>query len=530
MVASRASVGRDRVNQDAVDILVVGAGPSGLALALQAHTYGARVRIIEQRPELFRPSRAMIMHPRTLEALRPLGVTDDLLEHADVAPTVDVHLGSRTFSVRLGDFGLQGSAFPRPILLGQTVVETVLSQALMNRGVEVQRGSRLVGLAQGDGLIRGTVRHATGEETISVRHLAGCDGGNSTVRTLSGIGWQGGPYAEEVILADLELDGAVTVGAAHVFAAREGLLFLFPIGERAPWRLLATRAASRDDIALGHFGPAVDRQDLQAMLDSAGWQTTIRAAPWSARVRLNHRLAVTFRHGHVFLVGEAAHAHSPAGGQGMNTGVQDALNLGWKLAFLSETNMPSSDDGPLINSYDFERRPTARRVVAMTHLMFWGEAGTGPAPSLLRGVLSRTAAPLLPLLLRRRFVAAGIWLLAQFWVHYRRSPLSKDLAPDLGRRMRPGDRVPDSSVMTDLGQIRLQQLLADPGLHVLLQRDAPRLDSTAFGSWVRIHRIRNWPGSGALVVRPDGYVGFRSEHVKSEQLTRWLALATGGRG
>ncbi|HSU35724.1 MAG TPA: FAD-dependent monooxygenase [Propionibacteriaceae bacterium] len=518
------------MSEDQIDVLVVGAGPSGLALALQVQAYGARVRIVEQRAELFRPSRAMIMHSRTLEALRPLGVTNDLLAGADVAPRVDLHLGSRTLSVRLGDFGLGGSPFPRPILLRQSDVEAVLSQALLDRGVAVERGSELVGLAERDGLVRAQVRSAAGEEAIACRFLAGCDGGNSTVRNLARIGWRGGPYAEEVILADLELAGEVSLGAAQVVAARPGLLFLFPLGERAPWRLLATRAASRRAIPLGHMGPAVDRHDLQALLDSAGLPAAIRAAPWSAQVTLNHRLADTFRQGRIFLVGEAAHAHSPAGGQGMNTGVQDALNLGWKLAFLSRSDSPGSPDGPLICSYDLERRPTARRVLAMTHLMFWGEAGTGPAPSFLRGVLAPAAAPLLPLLLRRRFVAAGIWLLTQFWVHYRRSPLSTNLAPDRGRRMRPGDRVPDMSVITDQGQIQLQQLLADPGLHVLLQRDAIRVDSTAFGPWVHVHRIRNWPGSGALIVRPDGYVGFRSGLVKDEQLTRWLALATGRQG
>ena len=530
MVAAGDAADRARVNEDPVDVLVVGAGPAGLTLALQAHAYGARVRIVEQRPELFRPSRAMIMHPRTLETLRPLGVTDDLLARADVAPTVDFHLGSRTVPVRLGDFGLGGSAFPRPILLGQSVVEAVLSRALTDRGVEIERGCRLVGMDQGDGMVRGTISSNAGEEAIACRFLAGCDGGSSTVRTRTGIRWRGGPYAEEVILADLELDGDVTAGSAQVFAGRAGLLFLFPLGERASWRLLATRAASLHHIPLGQFGPEIDPHDLQTLLNSAGVPAAIRAAPWSAHVRLNHRIAGTFRQGRIFLVGEAAHAHSPAGGQGMNTAIQDALNLGWKLAFLIGSDSASRTDGPLIRSYDLERRPTARRVLAMTHLMFWGEAGTGPAPSFLRGVLAPTAAPLLPLLLRRRVLAAGIWLLAQSWVDYRRSPLSTDLAPDLGRRMRPGYRVPDMPVTTDQGQIQLHQLLADPGLHVLLQRDATRLEDASFGSHVRIHRIRSWPGCGALVVRPDGYIGFRSKHVEPDQLTRWLALATGRQG
>ena len=285
------------MNTEPVDILVVGAGPSGLALALQAQAYGARVRIVEQRPGPFRPSRAMIMHPRTLEALRPLGVTDDLLSCADVAPGVDLHLGARTVRVRLGDFGVSGSAFPRPILLGQSTVEDVLSKSLTERGVEVERGRRLVGVGQDDSLAWGMVRSEAGEERIACRFLAGCDGGSSTVRTLSRIGWRGRPYAQEVILADLELAGDVTAGVAQVVAARDGLLFLFPLGERAPWRLLATRAASQRDIPLGHFGPAVDREDLQALFGSVGLSAIVRTSPWSARVRLDRMADTSARAG-----------------------------------------------------------------------------------------------------------------------------------------------------------------------------------------------------------------------------------------
>jgi 2-polyprenyl-6-methoxyphenol hydroxylase-like FAD-dependent oxidoreductase len=518
------------VSTDPVDVLVVGAGPTGLALALQAQAHGARVRIVEQRPEMARPSRAMIMHPRTLEVLRPLGVTDDLLARAEVAPEVDLHLGSRTVPVRLGDFAVRGSAFPRPILLGQSTVEAVLSQSLTARGVEVERGSTLVGVEQHGGLAWGTVRRDAGEDRIGCRFLAGCDGANSTVRTVSRIGWSGGPYAQEVVLADLEIDGDLTAGAAQVVAARGGLLFLFPLGERAPWRLLATRAASSHDTPLGQFGPVVDRESLQALLCSAGLPILIRKSPWSAQLRLNHRMADRYRQGRVLLVGEAAHAHSPAGGQGMNTGIQDAINLGWKLAFLSRNDGPDGLDGPLLCSYERERRPAARRVLAMTHLMFWAEAGTGPVPSFLRGVFAPCAAALLPLLLRRRIVAAGIWLLAQFWVNYRRSPLSMDSAPELGSWLRPGDRVPDTPVTSEQGQTRLQELLAHPGLHVLLQRDAIGFDGASVGPCVSVHRIRSWPGAGALVVRPDGYVGFRSAHADGAELTRWLELAAGRQG
>ena len=152
----------------------------------------------------------------------------------------------------------------------------------------------------------------------------------------------------------------------------------------------------------------------------AGLGAQITSLAWSARVRLQHRIAERFRQGRLFLAGDAAHAYSPATGQGMNAAIQDAANLGWKLAFAASQ---PGDSAALLDSYDRERRPVARQVLAMTHLAFWGEASTGRLPSLLRGTLAPLAAPVMPALMgRRHLVAAGIRLLSQLAVSYRGSP------------------------------------------------------------------------------------------------------------
>ena len=404
---------------EASDILVAGAGPAGLTLALQAHDHGAVVRVIDRRPEAARPSRALILHPRTLEVLRPLGVAQDLLARADIAPRADLRLGSRTVRVTLAGLALPDTAFPHLSLIRQTDVERVLAQALADRGVQVERDTELARVRDGSDGVRAVLRSPAGTEEVLSGFVAGCDGPASTVRAQAGIGWPGRRYPVEVILADAELEGDLADDAACVVAGRRGLLFLFRLGEQAPWRLLATRPAGSDPLPPGQFGPAVPAAELQALMDEAGLDVQLTWLAWSSRIGLQHRVAGRFCHGRLFLAGDAAHAYSPATGQGMNAAIQDAANLGWKLAFAAAR--PSR--GPLLDSYDAERRPVARQVLAMTHLAFWAEASTGPVASAFRGRLVPLAAPVVPALTRRRrLVAEGIRLLSQLRVSYRDSP------------------------------------------------------------------------------------------------------------
>ena len=175
------------------DVLVAGAGPAGLALALQAHGHGARVRVIDRRLEPFRPSRALILHPRTLEVLRPLGVTQALLAKADVRPTADLHAGNRVVQVRLTDLALPDTAFPYITLIRQLDVETVLAQALADRGIKVEYGTELVSALDAPDAARAVLRTGGRASEADFAFIAGCDGPASAVRTLSGIGWPGCP-------------------------------------------------------------------------------------------------------------------------------------------------------------------------------------------------------------------------------------------------------------------------------------------------------------------------------------------------
>ena len=541
--------GRQGATAD-TDVLVVGAGPAGLATALQAHAHGATVRVVDRREHRARPSRAMMLHARALEGLRPLGVTDELLNRADTTPEARIHLGRRVIEARMGHADLPDTAFPHLTLVRQADVEDVLWQALQARGVPVDWGvefrglgrerSLAEGLPSGAGMVHAQLHGAGGNDARdhsghhSSRFLAGCDGQSSTVRSFTGAQWRGGPYRVEAVLADVELDGPLDPGLLHVAVGSAGLAFLFALGEGATWRMLATRPAlPQPGARFGQLGPPVPPQEVARLLRESGLGAAVRDVRWSAQVPLQHRLASTFGSNPLFLAGDAAHAHSPAGGQGMNNGILDGLNLGWKLGFASTAGRPLPE---LLETYGQERRLAARQVLALTHVIFFGEASPHPVARLARSLLPAFA-PVLPLLLRRQWLASrGIRLLAQPFVRYRTSAISRDGTPRAGRWPRPGERLPDAEVTVDGRPARLHELTAAPGIHLLLERDAgpgalgeDGEDRTlrvvaGRGSLLHVHRLDSHPGRGIVAVRPDGYVGFRCGEPDPAQLRAWLRL------
>jgi len=278
------------------------------------------------------------------------------------------------------------------------------------------------------------------------------------------------------------------------------LLFVFALGERAPWRVLATRGPTG---AGRHSPPGCE--ELQRLLDASGLRARVGRVAWSDRLRLARRLAQTYRRGPVCLAGDAAHSHSPAAAQGMNLGLQDAAGLGWRLALAGSARQPEV----LLDSYEAERRPVARASITLTDLVFWAESSPAGTAALLRAVVAPLAAPLMPALLHRReLTTPAMRLLAGLWVHYRHSPLSLDDLPGHGG-LRPGDRVPDAAVVAERGPVRLHDLTARAGVHVLLARHARDVPPSTVGPGVHVHRLRDRPGTAVVAVRPDGYLGYR---------------------
>jgi hypothetical protein len=351
----------------------------------------------------------------------------------------------------------------------------------------------------------------------------GCDGSGSTVRRGARVDFPGGAHAEEVVLADLDLEPATapSTGRLHVAVGRHGLAFLFPLGENgAPWRLLATRAAGARPGPVPGATAIPDTGELNRLLHDSGLPASVDRCAWSTVVPLQHRVATTLRAGPVFLAGDAAHTSSPAAAQGMNTGLLDGLALGWRLALAAGHDRVE----PLLDSYDHERRAVALQVVALTRLVLFAEASTTPLAELARAHLVPLVVPAMPLLLgRRRLAALVAAILSQRWVSYRQSPISVDDTP-YAAGPRPGDRLPDREVVAAGRPRRLHELTAIRGVHLVLDRDAVVPDPARLGKHVTVHRLEDAPGPGLVAVRPDGHVGFRSSRGDATALGRWLDL------
>lgn len=519
-------------------VLVVGAGPTGLTMAAQIHALGGAVRVIERRRER-RLSRAFIVHPRTLEVLAPLGLADALIARGDRSTTATVRARGRSATVRLAGPAVTDTPYPFLLAIPQVTVEEVLEDHLRRAGLPPERGVELVGLTPHADRVECRLRGHRGEQDVVAGYVVGCDGGDSTVRRSVGIAFPGRDYRPTLLMANLDADGPLEPGAVNGFVGADGLLFMFPSPDRAPWRLLTV--VSGPPTAAGEPGTRPSLSTLQAVADRfTGGQVRLHDPAWSTTVRLRRGQATRYLDGRVMLAGDAAHQHSPAGAQGMNTGIQDACNLGWKLALVARGLA-----GPvLLRSYQDERWPLARRIRLLTDLVFLAEAGGVPPLGWLREHL----VPLvLPLVDGRTVPAWAFRFLGGLTFGYRGSPVVEEGRP-LGRpAVRPGDRLPDGWVVRDGRRVRLHEALRPPGFHLLLCGPPGAFDAQAvtdlvrdFGIPMAVHHLARAPGPGVLadpagsvlgrlgwttavyLVRPDGYVGFRAGGTELDGLARHL--------
>jgi 2-polyprenyl-6-methoxyphenol hydroxylase-like FAD-dependent oxidoreductase len=509
-----------------VDVLVVGAGPTGLALAVAARTNGASVRIVDRAPSEAHESRALVLQPRTLEVLAGTGVTARLLARGRRTVWLQLHGDGHAATVPLFDLGVDDTPYPFLLFLSQAETEAALAARLAEQGVTVEHGTELVDLTQDRESVRCQLRHGDRTQEVTARYAVGCDGGGSTVRRVLGIDFAGDHYPQRFALADVEVDGSLRADTVHAFLGPSGMLFLFPLGHPRPWRVMGMLPPFDD-------APAeLTLAAVQALVDEYAPGLRLHDPAWLSDFRLRHRLADRYRDGRVFLAGDAAHVHSPAGGQGMNVGIQDAANLGWKLAAVSGGADPS-----LLDSYEAERRPVGRATVGFTDRLF-SIATSRRAP--IRLARTTIAPRILPVLARvRPLRAAAYRRLADLDVTYRTSPAVHDTRGRLAPPPRAGDRLPDAPVGPagpggpgGPGE-SLHQLVAAPGHHLLLcgrwtRPDQLRLPGVSIhvlgpddapAALARLH-VR---GHAQLLVRPDGHIGYRADGTDLTGLRTHLA-------
>ncbi|MCL2447606.1 MAG: FAD-dependent monooxygenase, partial [Polyangiaceae bacterium] len=489
-------------------VLVVGAGPTGLVLALWLTRLGVRVRIVDGAPEPGQTSRALAVHARTLELYRQLGLAHEVVRAGLPLSGANVwargrHEGRLEFSAP----GAGMTPFPYVLTYPQDEHERLLSQKLESLGVIIERGAELLDFEERSGHVTARLRGPDGVvRGCDVPFIAGCDGARSAVRHTLGVGFHGGTYAHLFYVADVEAEGPQMNREVHVAFADDGnFVVCFGLRDARHARLIG---AVRDEAIAGDAGARpTERHDGLEWNDVSRHvveqiRLAVKKVSWFSTYRVHHRVASRFRVGRAFLLGDAAHVHSPVGGQGMNTGIGDACNLAWKLAMV----LRGTADPGLLDSYEPERMPFARTLVGTTDRAF--ELVTAPG-TIARRMRTDVGPRVLTTAFRFEAIRRLLFkTVSQVRIHYRRSPLSAGRAG----RIHGGDRLPwvptvgagdNFDPLTSLGwQVHVygdspRELTRSPGARGLPMHVFPWSESAAGAGLER---------DSAYLVRPDGYV------------------------
>jgi 2-polyprenyl-6-methoxyphenol hydroxylase-like FAD-dependent oxidoreductase len=504
-------------------VLIVGAGPTGLVLALWLTRLGVAVRIVDKAPEPGQTSRALAVQARTLEFYSQLGFADAVV--ADGVRTTAANMwarGKKEAHIHFGELGQGQSPFPYALVYPQDRHERFLVERLEALGVRVERPVELVGFTAGGGRVRATLKApGAAASECEVDYLAGCDGARSVVREGLHIGFPGGTYAHTFYVADVEASGPQMNGELHIAFDGDDFMIAFPIdAERKRTRLVGTvRDAPGADAGAGAGEPPkIEWSDVSpSIMRHIGLE--IGNVNWFSTYRVHHRVASAFRSGRVFLLGDSAHIHSPVGGQGMNTGIGDAVNLAWKLAAVLKTQATDA----ILDSYEKERVPFAQRLVRTTDRAFEFVTRRGPLADRVRvDVVPPLMSMLFQSRLARRFFFQTI---SQIRVNYRASPLSAGAAG----HVHGGDRLPWVAFEQHGDNFGPLASLAWQA-HVYGEPDGALRKACE----TRSLPLHAWPWSegcahaglarGALyLVRPDGYVGLAAPEGKAqERLAEYL--------
>ncbi|MGA3171417.1 MAG: FAD-dependent monooxygenase [Chthoniobacteraceae bacterium] len=502
-------------------VIVNGAGPVGLTMACELARHGVRFRIFDKAAEAATQSRALAIFPRTLEVFSTMGLVDEVLKEGQQLGAVSLYNDARLLAhVK---FDKLESPYPYAISLPQSRTERILRVRLEALGGRVEQEMELTGLEQDGSGVRAHYRHTDGtEETVAGSWLIGCDGAHSGARHAIRMTFQGEQYEEEFLLADVKVESDLPMDTAHLFLSKEGIFAYFPFkGGRG--RIIATSAPG---VTHGAAEPSLEEVAEMARR-RCFHKMELSDAVWTAWFRISHRMVERYSSGRVFLAGDAAHIHSPAGGQGMNTGIQDAFNLGWKLALVARGLAAPG----LLASYEEERMPVARSVVNLTDRLTRAATVQHAATQQLRdlAVPLLTGIPFLKDVMAERMAELSIDYRASAWVE------NHGLAS-----VRAGDRAPDAVLFDRRAreERRIFGLLKTPGFLLLAfegyeaQESGEALLRGLPGHAYRVTRPgqEKAPGSledrdcharrvygageeGLLVlIRPDGYVGYRGEN------------------
>ena len=495
------------------DVLVVGAGPTGLVLALWLTRLGAKVRIVDKTAEPGTTSRALAVQARTLELYRQLDLTDAVVAKGHRVPAVNLWVrGERAARVPFETVGADLTPYPFLHIFPQDQHELLLIERLEALGVAVERRTELLRFAEERD--RGTARllGPDGQEVdCGASYIAGCDGARSVVRQSIGTGFPGGTYRQIFYVADVEAAGPALNGELNIDLDEADFLGVFPLAGLGNARLIGTvrdeRAADAGKLTFADVsGRAISHLKVE-----------VKKVNWFSTYHMHHRVAEHFRKGRALLLGDAAHIHSPAGGQGMNTGIGDAINLAWKLAAVVAGRAPDK----LLDSYEAERIGFARRLVATTDRIFSFATAEGTIADIVR---TRIAPLLIPRAAAFRPVREYLFrTVSQIMLNYRHGPLSRGVAGHVhgGDRL-PWVRVNRADNFATLASMDWQvHVYGSASADLAAWCAAHNLPLNVFG-WRSEYEAAGLARDALYLLRPDTYVALADASGPPDGLVRYF--------
>ncbi|TWF55089.1 FAD-dependent monooxygenase [Neorhizobium alkalisoli] len=497
------------------DVLIVGAGPTGMVLALWLAKMGVSVRIISKASGPGTASRALAVHARTLEFYAQAGLAEAVVTEGFQVGGVNLWVGGeRQAHVALDETGARYTRYPFLHIYPQDRHEALLAERLQAAGVTIEWNTTLVGFEEtADGVIAHLTLPDGREETAEAAWVAGCDGASSTVRKVLGIGFPGGTYEQTFYVADVEAKGPPMNGELNIDLDSADFLAIFPLDAGARARLIGTVRETDAEAGQMTFED-VNRKAVESL------KIEVTKVNWFSHYRVHHRVVDRFRKGRAFLLGDAAHIHSPAGGQGMNTGIGDAVNLAWKLKAV----VKGEADARLLDTYEEERIAFARKLVGTTDEVFSLATSDG---NLARFVRTRILPVVAPFAARIELLREWVFrTVSQLEIDYRGDFLSEGEAG----RVRGGDRLP----WLDLGEGRSNyDGFGDFSWHVHVYGYAGHL----LEDWCRANGVPLWifpwqtdfedaglARDAVYLVRPDTYVASAAHAASTEALDDYFRI------
>jgi 2-polyprenyl-6-methoxyphenol hydroxylase-like FAD-dependent oxidoreductase len=525
------------VPQGPAQVLIIGAGPSGLMMAAQLLRYGIQPVIIDSRQGPTQQSKALAVQARSLEIYRQLGIVETVISGGRQAQGLNFnYAGKLQATFAFNNIGDDYTPFPYVHIYPQSNNERALLNYLTQHSCPVYWNTTMLSLQQGTGVVSITLNNQEQEYTLLCDWLIGADGAHSTVRKLLNIPFTGDTYPNQFYLADVVLDHDDDFMNMHL--TQKGFAAFFPMVETNAYRIvgnLTAKLAAKKDLTLDDVLPSLQEKVRKPL--------SIKTCTWLTTYRLHHRMAEKFSQGRCFLIGDAAHIHSPVGGQGMNTGLQDAYNLAWKLAGVIKSQLKPG----ILNTYAAERMPVASELLKTTDRAF----KIIMSPTVLAGWFKKW---LLPVILKRAWRSERLKLeffkrISQTGISYQDSRLSLHLSQL--KTIKAGDRLPYLKVYDEkkLSETDLHAWCSKPGFTLITMGPLQELYVFSLAKWIT-QNYNGWLNffhlppsvknqrvfdtfdikagqSKAIIVRPDMYIGLINDVVDLEMMNNYLQNVAG---